>query len=455
MKKTKLYLKTLLLALLIASCTEEWDIPLDHETDLVGINNERSSIPTCDSYSLVNYLSSEPLVKIHEMSVGLIYEDNTQTLRNCSGTLISNPNNKLYLLTAAHCVVSKMLGDSYTQSFANEVSQDLLSNSDLANRISYLNQTEFNNWSVRFDYECTDVNNGTISSGFTVEGLNLLSFNNVTDMALFEITGSLSPENKSKLRLSGWSRTTSSSRAINIHHPDGTPKRVAISNSGFTTFNQSHGIPDFEPYKNRSHYWYVNYSTGGVGHGSSGSSLIDSDGKVVGFLTGGDDDYLVNGINDKVIFGKLSEAWNWSATSSSYPKRVLQPLLSPSNTEFSTIDHYFPVVNLTAPDSPCSPTGGGGPGGPGGNYSLSCGEFVLNWSTYPNRTYKIFRKVNQANRQLVATISNPATGTWIDDLYRTWAGNDNIKYIIEYYNPDNILTNTLTTNTMQAGPIAY
>lgn len=219
----------------------------------------------------------------------------------CTGSLVNNTNSDCtpYFLTADHCGYES-------------------STSDL------------NYWVFYFNYEATTCS-GTIPqfSNHTVTGCTLVASDNYgatytgSDFYLvklkYNVPATYNPY------YNGWSRSTSASTSgVGIHHPDGDIKKISTYqntlSSGFTT------------------HWSVRWVATANGHGvteggSSGSPLFNSNGKIIGTLTGGSSDCSATDQPD--YYGKFSYHW---ASNGSTSDKQLKPWLDPNNSNPTEIN---------------------------------------------------------------------------------------------------------------------
>ncbi|HOB26532.1 MAG TPA: T9SS type A sorting domain-containing protein [Bacteroidales bacterium] len=213
----------------------------------------------------------------------------------CSGSLVNNTNNDCtpYFLTADHC--------GYESS-----------------------TTDLNYWVFYFNYEATTCA-GTLPqfTNHTVTGCTLVASDNFgateigSDFYLvklkYNVPASYNPY------YNGWSRLTSiSPSGVGIHHPNGDIKKISTYqntlSSGYTT------------------HWSVKWVATDNGHGvteggSSGSPLFNSNGKIIGTLTGGSSDCSATDQPD--YYGKFSYHW---ASNGSTSDKQLKPWLDPNNS---------------------------------------------------------------------------------------------------------------------------
>ncbi|MEO8068046.1 MAG: T9SS type A sorting domain-containing protein [Flavobacteriales bacterium] len=202
----------------------------------------------------------------------------------CSGSVVDNTAHdfKPYILTAFHCGVA----------------------STAAN---------FTQWKAYFRYEKPNCGSGSALGNKVMTGCvkradsNDGGGNSGSDFLLIEmddqIPGNFFPY------WNGWDASGSASTGgVGIHHPAGSQK--AISTYTVTTTSASWGISGT--------HWRVVWAptTNGWGvteGGSSGSPLFNSDGLIMGTLTGGTsycESVMPGGNNDPDFYGKLSYHWD-------------------------------------------------------------------------------------------------------------------------------------------------
>lgn len=126
----------------------------------------------------------------------------------------------------------------------------------------------------------------------------------------------------------GWNRQNSiSNTGVGIHHPSGDIKKI----STFTTQPISTAFSSSVVDEDQA-YWRLSWTETENGHGvteggSSGSPLLDADGRIVGALTGGSASCGNPFAPD--YYGKFS--FSWDANGDTADKQ-LQPWLDPDNT---------------------------------------------------------------------------------------------------------------------------
>jgi hypothetical protein len=125
----------------------------------------------------------------------------------------------------------------------------------------------------------------------------------------------------------GWNRNDSASWAgVCIHHPQGDIRKISTYNTK-TISGSWTGSP---PYT----HWLVRWTATTNGHGvteggSSGSPLFNSDGEIIGALTGGESSCDSSNLDKTDYFGKFSYSWSSNGTDSS---SRLSYWLDPDNT---------------------------------------------------------------------------------------------------------------------------
>jgi hypothetical protein len=116
----------------------------------------------------------------------------------------------------------------------------------------------------------------------------------------------------------GWDATgEAGSDGFSIHHPQGDVKKIAIDDQVQATGNFGEG------YNTNTHWLVGDWETGTTEKGSSGASLFNRNGLVVGNLSGGDAS-CDNSVND--YFQKISHSWADYPDSTQQLKYWLDPL---------------------------------------------------------------------------------------------------------------------------------
>jgi lysyl endopeptidase len=225
----------------------------------------------------------------------------------CSGSLLNNTAQdcKPYILTADHC------GDG----------------SSLTSR---------NQWIFYFNYQapgCSNPTNdlairGQTRTGCTFRSRSTGGINSGSDFYLVELNSAV-PTSYNPY-YAGWNRNnTASSSGVGIHHGAGDIKKI----STYTQFTVSYNHSGFQTANGAR--WYVAWAATANGHGiieqgSSGSSLFNNSGLVVGIASAGSVDLnCSNPSGLQTVYGKFSYSWESNGTTSD---RQLKPWLHPSTT---------------------------------------------------------------------------------------------------------------------------
>ncbi len=218
----------------------------------------------------------------------------------CSGSLINNTDNDRtpYFLSAAHC------GEGSSSSDRNQ-------------------------WIFYFNYQASTCN-GSSSGSNSITGCQLKARDNSyadagSDFDLVEFNMSI-PDSYD-VYYNGWNRTNSNDDAgngVGIHHPAGDIKKISTYDTPLQPSTFWNGLPS---------HWKLIWAETVNGKsimqgGSSGSPIFDSNGLIMGDLTGG---YTSNSCEtpSPAYYGKLWYSWDQNGSTSS---TQLKPWLDPGNT---------------------------------------------------------------------------------------------------------------------------
>jgi PKD repeat protein len=218
----------------------------------------------------------------------------------CSGSLINNTlnNRDPYFLTAAHCG-----GNAST--------------------------SDLNQWVFYFNYQASTCS-GTGSGSNTIVGCQLRArdpsqSNNGSDFYLVRFNSNI-PDGYN-VYYSGWNRSNSNAdmgNGVSIHHPAGSIKKISTYSTPLISANTWNGLP--------SHWMSVwAYTPNGrsiVEGGSSGSPIFDSNGLIVGDLTGGYESNTCESPSP-AFYGKMWYSWDQNGTT---PQTRLKDWLDPIDT---------------------------------------------------------------------------------------------------------------------------
>ena len=245
----------------------------------------------------------------------------------CSGSLVNNTNNDgtPYFLTAYHCGEGETSSSEYSRwqfYFKYEVPANQASGSGTSSNISEPSYKTLTG--------CTEKASGSINGGSDLLLLQL----NTTPTATYEPY------------YNGWNRANiAPSNGVGIHHPAGDVKKISTYSSASTgTYRQRNEDNTITTSATNAH-WQLQWTANANGHGvteggSSGSPLFDSNGFIVGTLTGGSSYCTATAGSDS--YGKFYYHWESNGTADN---KRLKPWLDPTNSGVTTCPPYDPYAN--------------------------------------------------------------------------------------------------------------
>ena len=220
----------------------------------------------------------------------------------CTGTVIGNTNqdDTPYMITADHCY-NYMINDEY----------EVASEQDLQNWIFY------------FNYDSPGCDNPPSEGILATQYLQGASYkaNSGTagdadsDFCLLEINENIPSEFNPFW--AGWNNENYPSKSgYSYHHPSGDIKKV-------NTYSKTLTSSEYSDEVTTDTHWEVFWETGVTEVGSSGSSLLNSKGQIVGILTGGGSGCSSPTRSD--LYGKISYSWEYKPENNSQLKHWLDP----------------------------------------------------------------------------------------------------------------------------------
>ncbi len=208
----------------------------------------------------------------------------------CTGSLINNTLHDAtpYFLTANHC------GE-------------------------YADSSDYAQWLFYFNFQSEDCNQPLVEPAFsTVSGSQMLAHapsgtSSGSDFKLLLLNDNI-PINYYPF-FNGWDVSGNASPSgVTIHHPQGDLKMISTYTSALVSANYNE-----QTYDPNGKYWMVHWIETENGHGvteggSSGSPIFNSNGYIVGALTGGF--ASCTNLNAPDYYGKLSYSWSSNGTDS-------------------------------------------------------------------------------------------------------------------------------------------
>ncbi|MBN2637786.1 MAG: T9SS type A sorting domain-containing protein [Bacteroidales bacterium] len=208
----------------------------------------------------------------------------------CTGSLINDTKNdgSPYFLTANHCGSDA-------------------SSSDYAQWLFY-----FNFESPNCSRPATEPSSQTMS-GATLLASAVNSTSLGSDFKLLKLNNDV-PYSYNPF-YNGWNATgTGSSSGVTIHHPEGDIKMISTYTTALVPVNYATSTVN-----NNGLFWQVHWAQTTNGHGvtepgSSGAPLFNSQGQIIGTLTGGD--AACNALTAPDYYGRFSKSWDQNGTDS-------------------------------------------------------------------------------------------------------------------------------------------
>ena len=204
-----------------------------------------------------------------------------------------------------------------------------------------------NVWQFYFNYERPSCGSGAPPTSDMMTGCDLRAEAPIaggSDLLLVQLKSNV-PSSYNPY-FNGWSRsTTASTSGAGIHHPAGDVKKISTYSSTLTSANPN--IDGSVMASNSA--WRVVWTANVSGHGcteggSSGSPLFNSDGLIVGTLTGGSSTCANPGSGD--FYGKFSYHWESNGTT---PSVSLRSWLDPAGTNPTILQGWDPTWTTDPP----------------------------------------------------------------------------------------------------------
>ena len=240
----------------------------------------------------------------------------------CTGTLVNNvtQDGTPYLLTAHHCL---------------NVNNDGVANNYNAN-----------NWAFGFQWftntpQCATGNptQGPNTAINIINGAQLRANRIGSDVALFQLNQAIPAA--WNLYFAGWDNTNGPSAAnLGVHHPNGDIMKLCRND--VMPASQSVTIEG-----QTADSWVLNWELGTTQGGSSGSCLLDQNGRIIGQLFGGASGCQNTNPNGQTdVYGRFGTSWNTGPTANTR----LRDWLDPNNTAPTTLNGAFLNQILTTND---------------------------------------------------------------------------------------------------------
>lgn len=287
---------------------------------------------------------------LHRSTDGFGTSDNCQVNVNCSeGTNYQNQKRAVVRI-----LVQGSGGQGWcTGTLINNVRQDCTPYLLSAQHCSEGTSTnQFSQWVFYFNYEASGCSNpaseGSLANKVVIGCTKKADSNDDggetgSDFLLLQLNNQPSPSYGAYF--AGWNaNNTAPLLGVSIHHPDADIKKI----STFTT----PGLSDRWGNSVNNTHWRITWAPTVNGHGvtepgSSGGPLFNTNGQIVGQLTGGNS--YCNTPTEPDLYGKFS--FNWTSNGSADNRR-LKPWLDPDNTGTMTVNGInHPCGNLVSNDA--------------------------------------------------------------------------------------------------------
>jgi hypothetical protein len=248
-------------------------------------------------------IEDEAMEKERRAVVKLVVQYDT-TAVFCTGTLVNNTahDNTPYILTAQHCVTNQFDADRTVFIFGFE------------------------------DVDCVKKTNYDL----TINGARLRASMFENDFAILEMN--IKPPLEFHPYYAGWDISDKYLDGVtSVHHPQGGPKKVSVSNGTVTTSNFNDGNV-----RALNAFWNVaRWDVGVTEGGSSGASLFNKNNNIIGTLSGGSSE-CGSPYND--YFEKLSASWETSPS----PDHQLKYWLDPIGSSVKSLNGSDPFEGINA-----------------------------------------------------------------------------------------------------------
>jgi len=242
-------------------------------------------------------------------------------------------------------------------------------------------------------------NPSTSPSRDVMSGAVTRSRNSASDFWLMELNQQIPDEYN--VYFSGWNRTLDDAidgYIVGIHHPRGDIKKFSYTNDGVTRSSYLGAT------NSGTTHWRVGFWEGGTTTepGSSGSSLYDSNQRLIGQLHGG---YAACGNTREDWYGRLGVSWTGGGT----PSTRLSDWLDPAGSGVMVLDGFDPNSGVLDVDAQLSAIVS-----PSGNYNA--GETITPQVVIRNGG---ILPIQEAEVTYTINGGTPASITWTGNLETT------------------------------------